>query len=257
MTNHRRPRRRNDLAVPILASVTALLLLTGISWFGLRDLGALVVTSQDTPVGTASPTPSADNAPASSLRPTTPAQAKRMPTKSLTPTRSTTAPSRTGVRTPKPTVKSAPTPTRTSSPTPTRTATTNGSGTPEAQVLELTNAERAKVGCGPLRMNSALTEAAEEHAADMVDHHYFSHDSLDGRNPFDRMRDAGYSGGAMAENIAVGYATAAAVVDGWMNSDGHRKNMLNCTYKVIGIGYDSGQVKPEWGNGSWVQDFGS
>jgi uncharacterized protein YkwD len=123
-------------------------------------------------------------------------------------------------------------------------------------VLQLTNNERAKAGCGPLRMNSALTKAAEAHAADMVDHHYFSHDSLDGTNPFDRMRAAGYTGGAMAENIGVGYKTAAAVVEGWMNSDGHRRNMLNCTYTVIGIGYDPGVVKPEWGSGSWVQDFG-
>jgi uncharacterized protein YkwD len=60
----------------------------------------------------------------------------------------------------------------------------------------------------------------------------------------------------MAENIAVGYRSAAAVVDGWMNSEGHRRNILDCAYTMIGIGYDGGQVKPEWGNGSWVQDFG-
>ena len=123
-------------------------------------------------------------------------------------------------------------------------------------MLELTNDERAKAGCGALRMNSALTKAAEAHAADMVDEHYFAHDSLDGRSPFDRMKAAGYTGGAMAENIAVGYKSPAAVVEGWMNSAGHRKNILNCTYTVIGIGYDAGQVKPDWGNGSWVQDFG-
>ena len=123
-------------------------------------------------------------------------------------------------------------------------------------MLSLTNDERAKAGCGPLRMNSALTKAAEAHASDMVDKHYFAHDSLDGRSPFDRMKAAGYSGGAMAENIAVGYSSAAAVVEGWMNSPGHRQNILNCTYKWLGVGYDSGQVKPDWSNGSWVQDFG-
>jgi uncharacterized protein YkwD len=123
-------------------------------------------------------------------------------------------------------------------------------------VLALTNQERAKQGCGALRMNSALSKAAEAHAADMVDKHYFAHDSLDGRSPFDRMKAAGFKGGAMAENIAVGYSSAAAVVKGWMNSPGHRQNILNCTYTMIGIGYDSGQVKPDWGNGSWVQDFG-
>jgi uncharacterized protein YkwD len=90
----------------------------------------------------------------------------------------------------------------------------------------------------------------------MVVHHYFDHNSQDGRSPFDRMKAAGFTGGSMAENIAVGYSSAAAVVDGWMNSEGHRRNILNCAYTMIGIGYDGGQVKPEWGNGSWVQDFG-
>ena len=124
-------------------------------------------------------------------------------------------------------------------------------------MLTLTNQERAKAGCGPLRTNKALTTAAEAHAADMVAQHYFAHDSLDGRSPFDRMKAAGFRGGAMAENIAVGYSSPAAVVQGWMNSDGHRKNILNCEYTMIGIGYDSGVVKPEWGNGSWVQNFGA
>lgn len=77
-------------------------------------------------------------------------------------------------------------------------------------MLALTNQERAKAGCGPLRTNSALTKAAAAHAADMVDEHYFAHDSLDGRSPFDRMKAAGFGGGAM----------------------------------------------DDWGNGSWVQDFG-
>jgi uncharacterized protein YkwD len=126
----------------------------------------------------------------------------------------------------------------------------------ETQVLQLTNNERQKAGCGPLRTNSALARAAEDHAADMVDNHYFDHNSQDGRSPFDRMKSAGFKGGSMAENIAVGYSSAAAVVKGWMNSEGHRKNMLNCSYTMIGIGYDNGQVKPDWGNGSWVQDFG-
>lgn len=123
-------------------------------------------------------------------------------------------------------------------------------------MLSLTNAERAKKGCGPLRANSALTRSAEGHAVDMVLKHYFAHDSLDGRSPFDRMKAAGFKGGAMAENIAVGYTSPAAVVKGWMNSPGHRANILNCDYTMLGVGYSSGQVKPEWGKGSWVQNFG-
>ncbi|MEI8412638.1 MULTISPECIES: CAP domain-containing protein [unclassified Kribbella] len=262
MTSHKRPQQRYGVIGPILASLTALVLIAGIGWF-VMDRTANVLTSQDEPLTTttsdSSLTPSAPTTPSA----TPPRRTTRTPsatptrpkTKTPTPTprRSTTAPSRDGTRTPKPS------PTRTSTPTATKTTTSapsGGSGTPEAQVLSLTNAERSKAGCGPLRMNSALTEAAEAHAADMVDRHYFAHDSLDGRSPFDRMKAAGYTGGAMAENIAVGYQSPAAVVEGWMNSDGHRKNILNCTYKVIGIGYDAGTVKPEWGNGSWVQDFG-
>ena len=262
MTSHKRPQQRYGVIGPVLASLTALVLIAGIGWFVL-DRTASVLTSQDRPLTTAtddaSLTPSISATPSSTPpRRTTPvpkATPTRPKTTTPTPRRSTTAPSREGTRSTKPTPK----PTRTTTPTATKTTTSapsGGSGTAEAQVLKLTNDERARAGCGPLRTNSALTDAAEAHAADMVDRHYFAHDSLDGRSPFDRMKAAGYRGGAMAENIAVGYKSPAAVVEGWMNSEGHRKNILNCTYTVIGIGYDAGQVKPEFGNGSWVQDFG-
>jgi uncharacterized protein YkwD len=265
MTNHKRS-PGSGVAGPLIASLSALVLLAGIGWFVLRDTGGRQVTSQENPV--TSVTSASDDAPISTpaapIRPTTPSTTPRRttptpaPTRSTTkrptptPTRSSTAPSRGSTRTPKP----SPKPSRTATPTPKPTNPGGGSGTAEAQVLALTNQERAKSGCGPLRMNSALTKAAEAHAADMVDEHFFAHDSLDGRSPFDRMKAAGFKGGAMAENIAVGYSSAAAVVKGWMNSPGHRQNILNCTYTMIGIGYDSGQVKPDWGNGSWVQDFG-
>ena len=265
MTNHRRP-TRNGVVGPLLASLSALALMAGVGWFVMRTTDSRV-TSQETPVTTM--TTAADDAPSTTpVRPASPSYTpRRTPsqtpttTRSVTPrpTRSTTAPSRGGTRTPRPST-SSPTPTRSATPTPTRTTKTSkpvgGSGPAESQVLDLTNQERAKAGCGPLRTNKALTQAAEAHAADMVDQHYFAHDSLDGRSPFDRMKAAGFRGGAMAENIAVGYSTAAAVVQGWMNSPGHRANILNCSYTMIGIGYDSGQVKPDWGNGSWVQDFG-
>ncbi|TDD17945.1 CAP domain-containing protein [Kribbella turkmenica] len=267
MTSHKRPQQRFGVIGPVLAALTALVLIAGVGWFVL-DRTSDVLTSQDRPLTTttdessATPpvTPSATGSrwttptPVPTATPTRPKATRTTPTPARR--RSTTAPSRDGSRTPKP----SPRPTRTSTkPTATKTTTTapsGGSGTPEAQVLKLTNDERAKAGCGPLRTNSALTRSAEGHAADMVDRHYFSHDSLDGRSPFDRMKAAGFRGGAMAENIAVGYQSPAAVVEGWMNSDGHRRNILNCTYTMIGVGYDAGQVKPEWGNGSWVQNFG-
>ncbi|MEU4196080.1 CAP domain-containing protein [Kribbella sp. NPDC026611] len=269
MTNHKRS-LGSGVAGPLLASLSALVLLVGIGWFVVHQTGGKKVTSQETPITSVQPagddasstpsvTPVRPTSPSSTPRRTTPTPTRTTKTPTPTPTRSTTAPSRDSTRTPQPTKtrKPTPKPSHTATPTPTRTTKPGGSSGPaESQVLALTNQERSKAGCGPLRTISSLTKAAEAHAADMVDQHYFAHDSLDGRSPFDRMKAAGFSGGAMAENIAVGYSSAAAVVDGWMNSPGHRANMLNCSYTMIGIGYDSGQVKPEWGNGSWVQDFG-
>jgi uncharacterized protein YkwD len=260
------------VAGPLLASLSALVLLVGIGWFVVHQTGPKKVTGQETPV--TSVQLATDDAPArqsvTPVRPTSPSVTPRRttptPTKAKTPTptptRKTTEPSRDSTRTPeptrKPTRKPTSKPSHTATPTPTKTTKPTGSsgGTAEAQVLALTNQERAKAGCGPLRTNSALTKAAEAHASDMVARHYFAHDSLDGRSPFDRMKAAGFSGGAMAENIAVGYSSPSAVVIGWMNSPGHRANILNCTYTMLGVGYDSGQVKSDWGNGSWVQDFG-
>lgn len=271
--SHGRRKRQRGVAGPILGALTVLALLAGAGWYIGRD--DTKTTSQDKPLTTLETTdpatPPQDDAsrpvatPTPTPTPTPSATPSKTPSKkpkaTPTPTRSTTAPSRDGTRSPspKPTKKPTPSPTRTTTPTPTPTKSTKPpapSGGSEAQVLQLTNNERAKAGCGPLRTNSALTRAADLHAADMVTRHYFDHTSLDGRSPFDRMKAAGFKGGAMAENIAVGYRSAAAVVDGWMKSDGHRKNILNCDYTMIGIGYDSGQVKPEWGNGSWVQNFG-
>ena len=259
----RRPRsrrkERRGVAGPILAALTVLGLLAGVGWYVTRDTTS--PTSQNEPLttvtdDTATPTDELSTPPVTPTPTPTPTPSKtptRTPKATPTPTRSSTPPSRQGTRSPKPTKKPSHTATPTSKPS---TKPPAPSGGAEAQVLQLTNAERAKAGCGPLRTNSSLTRAADLHATDMVVHHYFDHNSQDGRSPFDRMKAAGFKGGSMAENIAVGYRSASAVVKGWMNSEGHRKNILNCDYTMIGIGYDSGQVKSEWGNGSWVQDFG-
>jgi uncharacterized protein YkwD len=81
---------------------------------------------------------------------------------------------------------------------------------------------------------------------------YFSHTGKDGRSPFDRMTDAGYAYSAAAENIAAGQRTPADVVKGWMNSAGHKANILNCTYSEIGVGYAKGGSYGTY----WTQDFG-
>jgi len=123
-------------------------------------------------------------------------------------------------------------------------------------VLNYTNAIRQQQGCGPLRLDSALVEAAGKHASDMVRRHYLDHTNPDGQGPADRMAAAGYRGSGWGENIAAGYDSAQKVVAAWMNSEGHRQNILNCRFTSIGIGYDPGRVRSDWGPGSWVQDFG-
>jgi uncharacterized protein YkwD len=124
----------------------------------------------------------------------------------------------------------------------------------EAQVLQLVNKERASAGCRPLASNSILLAVARAHGKDMAVHRYFDHNSQDGRTPFDRMRAAGYRGNLMGENIAAGQPTPAAVMDAWMHSSGHRANILNCGYKVIGVGVHRLAGSPF--GVYWTQDFG-
>jgi uncharacterized protein YkwD len=151
--------------------------------------------------------------------------------------------------------------------TPTRTATTEptpddpppgggGTNSQERQVLDLTNAARRQQGCRPLTLDDSLVEAAGSHASDMVRRHYMDHTNPDGKDPGDRIAAAGFRGNGWGENIAAGYDSAQRVFAAWMNSDGHRANILNCKFNRIGIGFDPGQVKSQWGPGSWVQDFG-
>lgn len=107
-----------------------------------------------------------------------------------------------------------------------------------AEVVTLTNLERAKTGCPALGISAQLNQAAGNHSLDMALNDYFSHTSLDGRTPWDRIEATGYTYTRAAENIAAGYSTPAAVVQGWMNSAGHRANILNCSLTEIGVGYE-------------------
>ncbi|WP_432946114.1 CAP domain-containing protein [Kribbella sp. CA-253562] len=131
-----------------------------------------------------------------------------------------------------------------------------GTSSIERDVLELTNAARRNQGCRALQLDDSLVEAAGRHASDMVRRHYMDHTNPDGQGPGDRIAAAGFRGSGWGENIAAGYDSAQRVFNAWMNSDGHRANILNCKFNRIGIGYDPGQVKSQWGPGSWVQDFG-
>ncbi|MFF9482284.1 CAP domain-containing protein [Streptomyces sp. NPDC014733] len=120
----------------------------------------------------------------------------------------------------------------------------------EAQVLSLVNDERAKAGCAPVKADTQLASLARAFSGDMAARGFFDHTDPDGKGPWDRARAAGISdlGG---ENIARGQADAAAVMESWMNSPGHRANILNCEYRTLGVGVHRGPGGP-W----WTQDFG-
>ncbi|QXJ23709.1 CAP domain-containing protein [Actinomadura graeca] len=144
-----------------------------------------------------------------------------------------------------------PSPTKTRKPEqPLPTGPVGGGSGPEATVVALTNSERVKAGCKALRPDARLAAAARKHSADMAANGYFDHTSRNGDSPWKRMEDAGYPSPG-AENIAKGYATAAAVVAGWMKSPGHRANILNCDLRAIGVGMADGAGGP-----LWTQDFG-
>lgn len=154
----------------------------------------------------------------------------------------------------KPAPKPAPKPTKTA-PKPAPSATSPGSSklvTAENEVARLTNVAREAEGCGPLRIDEKLRKAARGHSDDMAAKGYFDHTSADGRSPWDRIKAAGYNSSMFAENIARGQATPDAVVKGWLNSPGHRANIMNCKLKAIGVGVHLGSGGP-W----WTQDFGS
>ncbi|SDX50812.1 Uncharacterized conserved protein YkwD, contains CAP (CSP/antigen 5/PR1) domain [Modestobacter sp. DSM 44400] len=117
-------------------------------------------------------------------------------------------------------------------------------------VLALVNQLRTAAGCAAVTPDDGLAGVARAHSADMRDRTYFSHTDPDGLSPFDRADRAGVTN-ARAENIARGQADAAAVMDAWMNSAGHRRNILDCSYRTMGLGIASGTGGP-W----WTQMFG-
>jgi hypothetical protein len=118
----------------------------------------------------------------------------------------------------------------------------------EQQVFELTNQERAKNGLSPLKANAELNYAADKYAEEMSERGVLSHTGPDGSKPWDRAEAVGYEARMMGENLAAGQRTAEQVVEGWMNSSGHRANILKPQYTDIGVGFY---------NNYWVQDFGS
>ncbi|WP_411501577.1 CAP domain-containing protein [Brevibacillus centrosporus] len=114
------------------------------------------------------------------------------------------------------------------------------------QVADLVNQERAKAGLKPVEMDASLNNVAQAKAADMSNNNYFDHTSPTYGSPFDMMKQFGVSFMTAGENIAMGQRTAEEVMNQWMNSEGHRQNIMNPSFTKIGVGYI---------NGYWVQEF--
>ena len=168
------------------------------------------------------------------------------------------------------TVASAPTSTETPAPPSTTVQTTVISTTTTVplpadvdqswrlEVLKLTNQERSKQGLGPLAICPTLDNAAQMHAEAMKKEGFFEHENpFTGEDPSSRGEQAGY-GPYVGENIAMGYQTPREVVRGWMDSPGHRENILS-SYLHLGVGISNGG-SGKYGPGGWfywVQNFGS
>lgn len=223
-----------------------------------RDL-RILPDQPATPSVPATPTSRVDDVEEPSRTPPTTGGTPSTPTSTLPSATAAPRPSLT-TRAPAPLVTAAP---------PARTPTVRPSGAPSPttsaassvpppragvahQVVALVNIERARAGCDPVSADAALQSAAQGHSDDMAARTYFSHTSPDGSTFADRIRGAGYRGGSIAENIAAGQRSAKAVMDAWMASPGHRANILNCTYRDIGVGYATGGSYGTY----WTQTFG-
>jgi uncharacterized protein YkwD len=136
--------------------------------------------------------------------------------------------------------------------------------TQQQEVLTYINQARSKpCQCGTkvypavpaLALNAQLNAASDKHAVDMATYNYFSHTGRDGSQPWDRMTREGYKWRAAGENIAAGYTTTRAVVDGWLKSPGHCQNIMSANFKEVGVGY--GYSASSTYKHYWVTDFGT
>ncbi|TXS53794.1 CAP domain-containing protein [Streptomyces sp. uw30] len=187
-------------------------------------------------------------------RPTTPAPSTSSAAPTKTPSKKPSAtpskkpketPSRTATKAPQKDKKPEQGQEKTTPP-----VTVSAQAAAAAEVLRLVNDERAQVGCSPVAANSSLADLAQDFSEDMAQRGFFDHTDPNGASPWDRAAKAGIAdlGG---ENIARGQADAAAVMEAWMNSPGHKANILNCDFKTLGVGVHIGAGGP-W----WTQDFG-
>ncbi|MEV1071112.1 CAP domain-containing protein [Micromonospora parva] len=244
---HRSPRRwRKPLMIGGAAAAATLVVSFGVGALALPggDDGAAQSTAVDdsyaaSAVPTEEPVLDTLAAPSPSATPS-PTSPSPTPSKVVKPTPASsrsTAASRRSV-------------TRTSAPSSTGGSTSTGgsSGSVSAQareVVDLVNAERAKAGCKALSIDDKLMTAAQRHSQDQADHQNMSHTGSDGSNAGTRLDRVGYTWRTYGENVAWNQKTPAAVMDAWMNSSGHRANILNCAFTEIGVGIASSNG-PYW-----------
>ncbi|REK74631.1 CAP domain-containing protein [Paenibacillus paeoniae] len=198
------------------------------------SFGGSVPTKPTQPPVTPTPTTKPTQPPVTPTPTTKPTQPPVTPTPTTKPTQPPVTPAPTTKPTQPPVT---PTPTQTPAPE---------TGTLQSQVVALVNQERAKLGLPALQTDSLLNKVATEKARDMDVNNYFSHTSPTYGSPFDMMRTYGVKYSYAGENIASGQRSAAQVMNDWMNSPGHRANIVNGNFTKIGVGYV---------NGKWVQMF--
>lgn len=201
--------------------------------------GSTTVTAPSKPVAT--PTPATP-------RPTVTPKPIVTPAPSVTPAPTATpAPKATPAPTAKPTTApSAPAGSGTTGSGSTSAGTTVQQSDFAAQVVNLVNQERAKAGLSALKTDAKLTTVADAKAKDMYSNNYFDHNSPTYGSPFDMMKQFGVTYSYAGENIAKGQRSPTEVMNAWMNSAGHKANILGASYKSIGVAYY---------NGEWVQEF--
>lgn len=173
----------------------------------------------------------------------------------LTPPAETSEPAPSEPVTPEPDSPAPDSPeTETSSTTPAeetstrKTTSEQAPDAPENALLDMVNEARETAGCDPVTLDSKLTEAATEHSEDMAERDYFSHISPEGASFVERTLETGYLSPG-AENLAQGQRSAEQVMDEWMDSEGHRQNILNCSLTTMGLGLET----DGW---YWTQVFG-
>lgn len=121
------------------------------------------------------------------------------------------------------------------------------------EMLTRINAERSAVGAAPLQLCGTLIRSAQAHSQDQAATNNMSHTGSNGSSMTQRDEAAGYRGwNALAENVAAGYGSVSAVMDGWMRSSGHRTNLLSTSYVHVGLG----RAASAGGQLYWTQDFG-